>query len=87
MEEEDPVRTPSNVNDSFELHPMGSEIELTPTDTKSEVMPVSPVGQSVDSISETGSSPAARVGVKVEPVGSAGSPASRPNLMIRIESA
>jgi len=63
---------------------METEIELT--ESQSEI---SPVGQNVESISETGSSPEVRVGLKVEPgnTESTRRPASRPNLTIRIESA
>jgi hypothetical protein len=83
------VRTPPSVNDSFELHPMDTEIELTPSEPRGELLVAMPVNDVSSNHSDTGSSPEVRVGLKTEPdqTGSGGSPASRPNLMIRIESA
>jgi regulator of replication initiation timing len=87
-EDDEMVRTPSNVNDSFELHPMDTEIELTPSEPKSELL-VLPVKDVDSNHSDSGSSPEVRVGLKVDPdqTDSTRCPASRPNLMIRIESA
>lgn len=86
-DESESSRTPSSVHESVLLQPIDSDDELNGTGSPSKTE----MSMDVDSMSDSGSSPDARVAPKVEPFakvnGDPSGAASRPNLMIRIDSA